>query len=607
VPNLPQISLDSVYVGTLPSDPIYVQDTEYDSAGRVTLRTLGSTNPVQTHYTYYPWNASVNGGKLQQIYTTRNAQVLQNFQYSSDSNSNISSILDYVMGSPQTQSFSYDNLDRLTSAGAANGTDGNYSEAYNYDAATGNLANKDSAAYDYEAQSAGCPDGALEKAHAVVAAGDNSYCYDQNGNMVQRVISDTNYITYTLTYDAENHMTGYSGGSVSASFVYDGDGQRVQATLNGVTTQFVGSHVEWQSSTTDMVRYYYAGGVRVAMRTGADGLVWLVGDHLGSTSIAVTDTSGATERQGYKAWGETRFGSLPTKYQFAGQRSEPELGLHYYGARWYDPALSRWTQFDSIIPGNQGVQAYDRYAYVNNNALKYTDPSGHEICDSDGYCGRDGEMTLSEKYRAISDGTIDLGKFLKSFPEWQLILLALAIFTDSGKGTLPISIMEMMARVFLNRVDFGLYDDLIAAVAGSNSPIQSSGLIKNSFPDLQRLDEMSPAEVQIAMESVKAGMAGIEGWGKALAAAFAAMSAFEKGEPDPTGGATNYRMQSDPVGWGSTLKTAQANSSPGSVWSSCYHYITKGPYYSKFPPGWGVNVWIIFDNRDYCYRQTGAG
>jgi uncharacterized protein RhaS with RHS repeats len=165
---------------------------------------------------------------------------LQNFQYSYDSNSNIESILDYVMGSPQTQSFEYDSLDRLTSAEASGGTQGNYSEAYSYDAATGNLAVKGSSSYNYGAQSAGCPNGALDKAHAVVTAGDNFYCYDLNGNMVQRVISDTNYITYTLTYDAENNMIEYSGGSVTASFLYDGDGKRVQATVNGVTTQFVG-------------------------------------------------------------------------------------------------------------------------------------------------------------------------------------------------------------------------------------------------------------------------------------------------------------------------------------------------------------------------------
>jgi hypothetical protein len=47
----------------------------------------------------------------------------------------------------------------------------------------------------------------------------------------------------------------------------------------------------------------------------------------------------------------------------------------FYRARFYDPSLGRFAQADSIVPG--GVQGLDRYAYVNNNALRYTDPTGH--------------------------------------------------------------------------------------------------------------------------------------------------------------------------------------------------------------------------------------
>jgi RHS repeat-associated protein len=53
------------------------------------------------------------------------------------------------------------------------------------------------------------------------------------------------------------------------------------------------------------------------------------------------------------------------------------LALYDYRARYYDPALGRFTQPDTIVPKPGNPQALNRYAYVNNNPLKYTDPSGH--------------------------------------------------------------------------------------------------------------------------------------------------------------------------------------------------------------------------------------
>jgi hypothetical protein len=112
-------------------------------------------------------------------------------------------------------------------------------------------------------------------------------------------------------------------GPASASFVHDDDGNRVKSVLGGVTTYYVGNHFEWTGSTSQMIKYYYAGGQRVAMRKGNPGTVsFLLGDHLGSTSLTVNSSGARVAELRYKPWGEARYtyNPTPTSYQFTGQR-----------------------------------------------------------------------------------------------------------------------------------------------------------------------------------------------------------------------------------------------------------------------------------------------
>ena len=220
----------------------------------------------------------------------------QDLTYTYDANRNALTILDALAS--QTQTFTYDALDRLWTAQTTGGTGGAYGpESYTYNAGTGNLDSKAGVSYTYGTQSASCPDGALSKPHAVVTAGSNSYCYDRNGNQVKRSLGGS---VYTLSYDAENRLTSVSG-AASASFVYDGDGRQVEATVGGVTTVYVGSYYEWTSAGS--TQYYFVGGQRVAMRRtgyGAEnGLFWLFTDHdlamqdSGSTSLRVAEGGGS--------------------------------------------------------------------------------------------------------------------------------------------------------------------------------------------------------------------------------------------------------------------------------------------------------------------------
>ena len=271
--------------------------------------------------------------------------------------------------------------------------------------------------------------------HAVTALSNgNSYAYDANGNMIYRLVSGQ---AFNLSYDAENRMVQVSG-AVTETFKYNGDGQRIIATQGVTTTVYIGNYFEWHGTTADLVKYYYSGANRVAMRVGANPPVYLMGDHLGSTSVAVTE-QGAQVNGGpqlYKAWGETRTGGVPTTFRYTGQREYSYItdglagqGLYWMGSRLYDPALGRFIQPDAIVPGvgeggnpnaigylgdftyspltvdyhedqflaqlnNENSQrhqdsdfhlppipansiAFDRYAYSLNNPIRYTDPSGH--------------------------------------------------------------------------------------------------------------------------------------------------------------------------------------------------------------------------------------
>ena len=121
---------------------------------------------------------------------------------------------------------------------------------------------------------------------------------------------------------------------------------------------------------------------------------------LGSTAITTNSSGVKSGEVRYYPWGTERYtsgttltafgASTPTTYKFTGQRHESSIGLYFYNARWSpgrapgtgDPSAGRFISADTIIPGAGNPQAYDRYAYVNNDPLRYKDPSGHDYCES---------------------------------------------------------------------------------------------------------------------------------------------------------------------------------------------------------------------------------
>jgi RHS repeat-associated protein len=120
------------------------------------------------------------------------------------------------------------------------------------------------------------------------------------------------------------------------------------------------------------VKYYLFSGRRVAVRQGCSGAVtWFYHDHLGST---VATSAGESTR--YWPYGSTRTGAVGTPYRYTGQELDSASGLYYYVARWYDGALGRFLQPDTIVPSAANPQDLNRFSYARNNPVHYLDPDG---------------------------------------------------------------------------------------------------------------------------------------------------------------------------------------------------------------------------------------
>jgi len=104
-----------------------------------------------------------------------------------------------------------------------------------------------------------------------------------------------------------------------------------------------------------------------------------------------TDISGnplaATDENGNLVWKESYqpFGAR-TQYNpasaaqtqwFHGKEQNASSGLQYFGARWYDPEIGRFLGMDPVGFQDGNLHSFNRYAYGNNNPLRYVDPDGN--------------------------------------------------------------------------------------------------------------------------------------------------------------------------------------------------------------------------------------
>jgi RHS repeat-associated protein len=131
-------------------------------------------------------------------------------------------------------------------------------------------------------------------------------------------------------------------------------------------------------------------------------------DHLGST-IVVADSAGGTTSSFYRPFGQRVGAGSPPEYGYNGQRFQSDSGLYHYGARWYDPALGRFLQPDSILPSLDEPGSLNPYGYVLYDPVNLVDPTGmfqqDAIPDANLFSGFPGTVIPDDQLGGIYAGT----------------------------------------------------------------------------------------------------------------------------------------------------------------------------------------------------------
>lgn len=132
------------------------------------------------------------------------------------------------------------------------------------------------------------------------------------------------------------------------------------------------------NSAVTTTNYYFANNELVAKKNNDGSIYYIHNDHLGSSSVITNSSGSLVEATSYDPWGKVLSGATKSKFAYTGQERDNETGLDYYNARYYSPDIHRFTQPDPVIADVYNPQMLNRYSYVLNNPLRYTDPTGNQ-------------------------------------------------------------------------------------------------------------------------------------------------------------------------------------------------------------------------------------
>ena len=365
------------------TNALYWQLNAMDAEGHAIRETTG--NGIVTERSY-----AADTGRIQNIVAnTASGQQIQGQAYVYDTIGNVAIYADGPGNQLEIRG-GYDAINRLTQIDST--IDGvASSQTLVYDA-LGNITSKTGVGNYYYGGNANCINSNVGR-HAVCRAGNNAYSYDANGNL-------TGGAGRSVTWTAWNMPASLTQSGQTQSWLYTPEHDRYKMVASGRTTWYLnpsvhqGGHYERTLYTSGTVEHrvtLYGGGRAIGevltfeVTSGtapAAQTRYFHSDTQGSIT-AVTDSAGVVlTRFRYDAWGKqtlTYGNNTGINATRQGHTAHEMLdgGLTHMNGRLYDPVLSRFVSADPTVDNPFDLQSLNRYSYVNNNPMGFTDPTGY--------------------------------------------------------------------------------------------------------------------------------------------------------------------------------------------------------------------------------------
>jgi RHS repeat-associated protein len=319
----------------------------YNPDNELTQTSYPGTSGQTDSYTYN------DDGEQTAMTTTANGATVASINDTYDPDGNITQESSSGLGD-STQNYSYNSLDELTADNSADDT-------YDPDRNLTELDGGSTQSYD--------------DADELTSGPGGSYTYNSMG---ERTTQTSGATTTSYGWNQADNLTSNTGGAsdLDLSYEYDGNGLLQSATSSGTITQLT-----WDTNASlplliadGSTNIIYGPGNLPLEQIGPDGTpVYYHHDSLGSTRLLTNAAGDSLETINYSPYGAPTItsGTALTNLLFAGQYTDPNSGLIYLRARWYDPSTG---QFMSVDPDDS--QTGEPYSYANDNPTDNTDPSG---------------------------------------------------------------------------------------------------------------------------------------------------------------------------------------------------------------------------------------